>query len=258
MTAFQLNDVEALVRLVARVGDPTAEHSLVERKRMLLEGVAELIEADVWLWSVTAHNDAVAGDMATQGLIDGGWRDSAERVALARFLTEPETAIPVQAPIARLARLGSPVTVHREEFVPDDVWQRVGEMYYASGLRHFLLSIYPLSEDQFSAVGFHRRAERPPFSERDRGLVHVIFQQVDWLHRQGENLPVGSSVLTLTARERQVLIFLLDGDTRKEIALKLQLSEHTVGDYMKNIYRQLQVRTRGELLSLFISGGRTL
>lgn len=258
MQSFSREDVEAIVRLLSKVGDPQAELSLADRKRTLLEGVAELVGADVWIWSMTVKNPGLDGDMATQGLIDGGWRSEEERVGLFRILTEPETAIPIQASSAEITRRGKHVTIAHTELIPPEVWDRVSEPYHALDLRYCLFSFYPMNETQFSAIGLHRRSSRPPFSSRERGIVHVVFQQVDWLHRQGSDIPAGSSVLSLTGRERQVLMFLLGGDTRREIANKLQLSEHTVGDYMKNIYRQLNVRSRGELLSLFISGGQAL
>lgn len=53
----------------------------------------------------------------------------------------------------------------------------------------------------------------------------------------------------LTAREKEVLQFLVDGHTKKEIADKLFLSYHTVNTHLKNIYSKLHVNTRGGLVS---------
>ena len=50
--------------------------------------------------------------------------------------------------------------------------------------------------------------------------------------------------------------FLLTGDTLKEVAQKLGLSEHTVGDYVKQIYKHFSVSSRAELLAHFISNGQ--
>jgi hypothetical protein len=44
MQPLAIADIEQIVNLVARAGDPTVEMSLSERKRMLLEGVAEMVE----------------------------------------------------------------------------------------------------------------------------------------------------------------------------------------------------------------------
>jgi DNA-binding CsgD family transcriptional regulator len=256
MQFLGLTDVEAIVRILATAGDPQVERSLVDRKRLLLEGLAGLIQADVWIWSTAVQNLKVPGDVMTVSLLDGGWKDETQRVGLYRFLTEPATAIPVQAPIAELSKEQRHFTVQPLELVAAEVWDRLGQTYYSLGLQHCLVSVYPVASHILSCVGLHRSAERGPFSERERMITHVVLQQVDWLHRHGTDVPAKDGVLPLSARERQVLIFLLGGDSRRQIATKLGLSEHTITDYMKNIYRQLRVNSRGELLALFISGGR--
>jgi DNA-binding NarL/FixJ family response regulator len=53
-------------------------------------------------------------------------------------------------------------------------------------------------------------------------------------------------------RMRQTLDALLAGDSEKQIANKLQISQHTVHVYVKGLYRRFDVCSRGELLSRFI------
>lgn len=48
----------------------------------------------------------------------------------------------------------------------------------------------------------------------------------------------------LTAREREILQLLVDGLTMKKIAERLNLSYHTVGNHLRNIYHKLHVRSR--------------
>jgi DNA-binding NarL/FixJ family response regulator len=67
------------------------------------------------------------------------------------------------------------------------------------------------------------------------------------------NVPAKDKVLNLSPRQRQVLSFLLAGHSLKEVAQKLELSEHTVGDYVKRIYKHFSVSSRAELSALFIS-----
>ena len=38
----------------------------------------------------------------------------------------------------------------------------------------------------------------------------------------------------------------------KQVAIRLELSKHTVHDYVKLIYREFEVRSRGELLARFV------
>lgn len=58
--------------------------------------------------------------------------------------------------------------------------------------------------------------------------------------------PAGSLLDELTEREREILEKVAGGDSNKEIAAALQLSEKTVKHHMTNILQKLQVRNRVE------------
>ena len=59
----------------------------------------------------------------------------------------------------------------------------------------------------------------------------------------------------LTERERQILELVAGGDSNKEIAAQLYLSEKTVKHHMTNILQKLQVRNRVEAALMARSGG---
>jgi DNA-binding CsgD family transcriptional regulator len=52
----------------------------------------------------------------------------------------------------------------------------------------------------------------------------------------------------LTSRQREVIILAIIGHSNAEIAKKLHLSEYTIKDHMKDIFRIIGIRNRGELL----------
>ncbi|MFK7957314.1 MAG: LuxR C-terminal-related transcriptional regulator [Lysobacterales bacterium] len=54
----------------------------------------------------------------------------------------------------------------------------------------------------------------------------------------------------LTPREIQVLECLAHGLSYKEVARQFDLSIHTVGDYVKALYRKLRVRSRGQAVNV--------
>lgn len=60
---------------------------------------------------------------------------------------------------------------------------------------------------------------------------------------------------TLPPRMRETLQHLLTGDSEKQIALKLKISQHTVHVYVKRLYRHYGANSRGELLARFVAGG---
>jgi DNA-binding NarL/FixJ family response regulator len=53
----------------------------------------------------------------------------------------------------------------------------------------------------------------------------------------------------LSQRLEQTLRSLLDGDSEKQVAAKLGLSQHTVHVYVKALYKKFGVSSRGELLA---------
>jgi DNA-binding NarL/FixJ family response regulator len=57
----------------------------------------------------------------------------------------------------------------------------------------------------------------------------------------------------LSPRLSQTLDGLLAGDSEKQIALKLSISPHTVHVYVKQLYKNFHVSSRGELLARFIA-----
>lgn len=250
---MDLTDVERIVCLVAEVGDPTVNLSLPERKLKLLQGLASIIDADAWLWSSASPNPESPGDIATTYLIDGGWRDEREQVLVYEALSDKKFASHATTKVTQAVIAGEYATFSRNELMTDEDWELHGGIWRKTGFEHILLTIYPFTPQSFSSIGLHRRAGTPPFTEREKSIVHVLFRQVDWLHRHGTNQPAGEKSVMLTPRERQVLVFILRGDTKKEIAAKLNLSEHTVGDYIKQLHKHFNVNSRAELQAVFLT-----
>lgn len=72
----------------------------------------------------------------------------------------------------------------------------------------------------------------------------------------GAGRPTPASPLDeLTERERQILELVAGGDSNKEIAARLSLSEKTVKHHMTNILQKLQVRNRVEAALMARSEG---
>jgi DNA-binding CsgD family transcriptional regulator len=77
-----------------------------------------------------------------------------------------------------------------------------------------------------------------PLPLEDGGVVAV-------LELVREQPQLSSALLgTLTPREREVAVLVVDGLADREIAERLYLSHHTVSQYVKRIYRKLEVDSR--------------
>jgi DNA-binding CsgD family transcriptional regulator len=66
---------------------------------------------------------------------------------------------------------------------------------------------------------------------------------------------LGVGVEGMAPRMRETLDHLLRGDSEKQIANKLGISQHTVHVYVKRLYRHYGASSRGELLARFVARG---
>lgn len=247
-------DVASLTRLISQASDPLWRADLAARRRRLLEGICRLVDADVYLWSCAVIDPSLADDVMSSQTLDGGWKNDAQRVDAFRLLVNPQFVAMVNEPLVAAALKMEYVTLDRREIVSAEQWEAVGEPWRRNGFNESLLNLFPLGPNNFSGTGFHRAAGKPPYTPRERAIVHHALQHVEWFHRQAAQDPSAGKVLQLSPRERQTLDLLLGGDTKRQIAEKLSLSEHTVGDYTKSIYKRFQVSSRGELQALFVRG----
>lgn len=250
---LELADVEAIVDLLAQASDPTLNLTPNEIKHLLAQGLARLTNADTYFWNIGVLDGDLPGDSIATSYIDGGWTDDAERNGFIHAMTHSEIAIEVGKKIATESQNGKSCTVIRQERYSDEEWPTIPNEFRDLGLAEYLLSVVPLGSISFSCIGLHRRLGKPPFSVRDRAVVHVVFTNAGWIHNQGLSIESGKVAIRLTPREREVLLHLLRGDSQKMIAAKLEISVYTVGDYMKQIYKQFEVKSRGELLGRFIA-----
>jgi DNA-binding CsgD family transcriptional regulator len=189
-------------------------------------------------------------------LLDGGWKDDHERVEMLKLVTHPSLQSMITGVINDALQKNECLTHSRDQLFSDAEWtaSEAGRAWHAAGFDHFLCSICPLAGGSYSGVRFHRRLGRPPFTARERAVVELLFPNVPWLHPGRETTGCSKGAAALSPRERQVMLLLLGGDSRKQVARKLKLSEHTVADYLKVIYRKLNVSSRAELLAKHLTG----
>jgi DNA-binding CsgD family transcriptional regulator len=253
MEYLAVQDVREIVRLLGEVA--VLETDTTGKRRFLLEGLARLVEADVWGWIHFADN-AKDGIPMGFAFVEGGWTSEAQRMLFAEATTTP-----VAKPYNDALRIGSDVhrTRRRADVFPDSQWfsSELFQNYYAKAdLGDWISCVYPLGDTYYSSIVLLRRLDRPKFTPRDVCIVHVLTDEIDWLHRDGTNIPASEHVNKLSPRQRQVLLRLLAGEGIKQIAHRLSLSGHTVNDHMKEIYRRFGVSGRSELVSKFLAGGQ--
>lgn len=240
-------DVGACLRLVGEVGVSASDAPT--RRARVLSGLASIVEADVWTWTLQRLDGEAPAHLP---VIEGGWVDAAQKVAWLRGAHALESRLL----LGRLApHLDRHCTFVRRDLLDDAAWY--ASEYYRkyrepAGLDDLLLSLFPAGPGVQSALRLQRFQGRPCFDARERDLVHLVTEAVEWLHRP--DLPEGGfpALDGLTPRAQQVLYLLLQGQGKQQIAQQLCLSRHTVSDYLKVLHRHFGVHTRAELLARFI------
>ncbi len=73
-----------------------------------------------------------------------------------------------------------------------------------------------------------------------------------------ESKPPASPLSTLSAREREILGYLIEGQTNKEIARRLDLQEITIKIHLRNVYRKIGAVNRAQAVRIALSSGWVL
>lgn len=110
----------------------------------------------------------------------------------------------------------------------------------AAGFGGFLL-LTPLGRDEYGEKFAARFSEIYGFCM----MVHRRFEELGELNADASK--------TLTPRERDIMVRIANGATRKECARQLDLLPHTVAAYTKSAYRKLGVRNRAEAAKVVLS-----
>lgn len=225
-----------------------------DRKTVLMDKVAAMIDADRWIWLISRYRDD--GSMMAVSFLQKG--HSERDVALImESAADPSAPIPEHGPMIELSREGEHFTRRRHELVPDERWYNAPSyrLYRRPmGLNEFLYSVRPLPGDMISGVGFHRNDGRPAFTEHDSLLVHIIFSATDALHTMDMPDTSGSDVMDLPPRVRTTFGLLIEGFSRKKIAEHLGVSPNTVAEYSSRVYKHFRVRGQRELMVRFRNG----
>jgi DNA-binding CsgD family transcriptional regulator len=98
-----------------------------------------------------------------------------------------------------------------------------------------------------------RHRPHPPFGSSDRRLASLMLRGAGPLvDREIFRAAQILDEYELTERQKEVLHQLLCGDSEREIARELHRSLNTIHSHVKQIYRTFDVRSRGELMAIFV------
>ncbi len=245
-------DARAMIRLLADVAATPGTHE--EKKRVLMEGLCELVNGDFWIWGLAADYDPEVGPVYTAMTTGGFSEEQVPKLLIALDNDKLEDSIrPLGREIVSRQRQATRLAEQYDSlqaFLDPEIiatWQD-------ADIGPPLVCYRPISNNCISGIGIYRHWSSPPFSKREAKIADIVMNEVAWLHEQGWPWESALQVPQLSRRRRLALNLLLEGLTRKEIASKMEVSLHTVNEYIKHIYLFFGVHSHAELLNRFRIG----
>jgi DNA-binding CsgD family transcriptional regulator len=118
------------------------------------------------------------------------------------------------------------------------------------GGRYLIVSQYALPHaGVVDQLGLHRAWDEQPFTTADHKLVRLFHVELGRLWKKDAIRRAKDPATALPPRLSQTLNELLAGSSEKQIALTLDLSRHTIHNYVKALHQRFGVSSRGELLA---------
>ena len=117
-----------------------------------------------------------------------------------------------------------------------------------------LISIVPLPQlGCFHGIALAREIDETPFAERERRLLALFHRELASLWTTPPLVPDGPRDPpdprdALPPRLREVLDRVSRGQSERQVALAMGLSQHTVHSYLKVLHRRFGATSRAELI----------
>jgi DNA-binding CsgD family transcriptional regulator len=244
-------DVAKLLEAVFRVESCTRD--IAQRRQQLLADMMELVQADLGHWSWGRGHPATSEVTPVAQIVHGFTSEQIAVVAQAGL--DRETDRTFRDPILERLQGKPQISSVRRDVFPDDKW-RTSKFYrqFISKLDmdSWIHCVRYISADTWCSVFLLRRAGKEEFDEREAVILDVALAGIHWLWPQVEEAVPPERFVGLTPRQRTVLLMQLDGLSRKQIAAHLDVTEQTVGDHLKALYKHFGVHSASELAARFL------
>jgi DNA-binding CsgD family transcriptional regulator len=245
---LMLGDVRRVFRLVGEIRELGADPEKW-RPHMVL-ALRKLMGAEVVVSSeIHFHKIKTTGAMK---VFDIGWGSDPDGKVW-KIHTEREDEKPENFWVAAAsggaptggAGLNGEKGADEEELVPVKPREKV------RGGRYLILSQYALPHaGVVDQLGLHRAWDEKPFEPAHHKLVRLFHVELGRLWKKDAIRRAKDPTTALPPRLSQTLNELLAGSSEKQIAGKLELSRHTIHNYVKALHQRFGVSSRGELLAL--------
>ena len=248
-----VSDVTAAVRLAWEAAELRSDP--VAQGRHLVDGMARLIGGDVGFYC--GIGDYVPGRLPRWLFAATGTQVP---VPLIEYFARPETSV-LEDPIMDVGRVVSGLSTLRmgavlrdRDLTPYlnaiDIMRRFGHADALIGMfrRHDASAV--------TALSVHRTDIKRPYNLRERSIIKSLAKELAHLYETGrlEYAPA-KPFENLSPRLQDVAERLLTSASEKQIAAAMNLSRHTVHDYVKRIYAMFEVDSRAAFILRFATRG---
>ena len=148
---------------------------------------------------------------------------------------------------------GRVVTYTRRQLVSNTAWYGSvcwNDYYRPAHIDHQLTSVHQTSDEgAISAIALVRASGERDFSPRERQVLDFFHEELGPLIGRSLVSVLEPSPERLSPRLRQTLGCLLEGDSEKQVAARLNLSHATTHQYVTALYRRFHVQSRAQLLT---------
>jgi DNA-binding CsgD family transcriptional regulator len=179
------------------------------------------------------------------------FEDSARQHFLAYVRDNIQAVDPVFQAIERIP--GLVVTRTRRQLVPDASWYRspgFNDYRRKAHVDHQLTSMCHTSPPvAISMICVHRAVGDRDYTSRERRLLHFFHTELRPLVGTSLVSALEPSPRGLSPRLRQTLACLLQGDSEKQVAARLGVSQATTHQYVTMLYRRFGVCSRAQLMA---------
>jgi DNA-binding CsgD family transcriptional regulator len=246
---LRLSEVRAVFRLIGEcreLGDDP-----IAWRRHLVDGAVRLAGARVGMCGeiVLAEADY------THPQVERGWEDG-QATIWHGYLSEH-----VGKDDLFWSRVGSDAamlkTVRRCDYVTDHEWYQlasVHESWRSADVDRIILSgrMCRAQEPTLDGLVLLRAWGEKRFGARECRLIELLHNELAPLVGRQLTASDDPGPSGLSPRKRQVLECLLEGDTDKQISLRLGLSKATVSEYASDVFRHFGVSSRAQLSAIFL------
>lgn len=249
--SLEIFTVQRLLSAVVDVSD--SRKPLAELRRAVLEELAALLMSDAghWAWGRGRAENASITPVA---FLHFGYTE-AELAATCQFGLDPRMREEFSLPLVKLMREDQVACALRRDIVTDERWLPGNWLFdnvRRTGMDSWIQAVRYAANDTWSNIYMARRIGAVEFTVGDRQIVNLAISSIPWLWANAEEAVPPEAHAALSPRQRTVMFMLLDGLSRKKIAVRLGIGEETVNFHVKAIYQHFGVQSATELAALFL------